>query len=395
MGNSTLTSYFAPTKVTFGKGAENEVGKALAKEGATRVLVHYGSDRIVKNGFLKKILSLIDAEGIYHVELGGVVPNPRLSLAKKGIELYKKEKLDFILAIGGGSVIDSAKCIAYGSCYDGDVWDIYTKKHTPVKANPIGCILTMAAAGSEMSDSSVITNEDGNLKRGSNSDYVRLRFALENPELTMSLPPYQTAAAVVDIMMHTMERYFVEETLPLSQEFAFTLCREVMKAGQKAIENPEDYDARATIMWASSVSHNGFMALGNSTRGDWASHQIEHELSGMYDVAHGAGLAVIWPAWARFVLPKMKDKIALFGYNVFGISPSGDKEADSIVCIEKMEEFYKSIGMPVRIKDMGINATDAELETMAEKCSFFSTRKVGDVVKLGKEEILEIYRLAR
>ncbi|MCR5731713.1 MAG: iron-containing alcohol dehydrogenase [Sphaerochaetaceae bacterium] len=395
MGCNSLTSYYAPTKVTFGPGAENEIGKALKKEGATRVLVHYGSERIVKSGFLGKILSLIDAEGIYHVELGGVVPNPRLSLAKKGIELYKKENLDFILAIGGGSVIDSAKCIAYGTCYDGDVWDIYTKKHAPVKANPIGCILTMAAAGSEMSDSSVITNEDGNLKRGSNSDYVRLRFALENPELTMTLPPYQTSAAVVDIMMHTMERYFVKDTMPLTQEFAFSLCREVLKAGKAAIKTPDDYDARATIMWASSVSHNGFTALGNSTRGDWASHQIEHELSGMYDVAHGAGLAVIWPAWAKFVLPEMKDKIALFGYNVLGINPTDDKKADALKCIEKMEEFYKEIGMPVRISDMGINATDEELDTMAEKCSFFETRTVGDVVKLGKQEILEIYRLAR
>ncbi len=395
MGRNNMTNYYAPTDVTFGPGAELQVGKALKKYGAKRVLVHYGSERIVKDGFLGKLLALIDAEGIYHVEFGGVVPNPRLSLARKGIELYRKENLDFILAIGGGSVIDSSKCIAYGVCYEGDVWDIYSKKHAAECAAPIGCVLTMAAAGSEMSDSSVITNEDGWLKRGYNSDYCRLKFALENPELTMSLPAYQTAAATVDIMMHTMERYFVRDTMPLTEEFELALCKKVKEAGLKAVQEPEDYDARAVLMWGSSVSHNNFMAVGNSTRGDWASHQIEHEVSGMFDVAHGAGLAVIWPAWAKYVIKEAPEKFARFGYYVLGVEKTGDALADGMKTIEKMEEYYRSIGMPVRLSDMNIHPTDEQIDKLAESCSFNRTRTVGgDIKALGKEDMKAIYRLA-
>ena len=396
MGRNNLTNYYAPTDVIFGPGAEMQLGKALKKYGAKRVLVHYGSERIVKNGFLGKLLALIDEEGIYHVEFGGVVPNPRLSLAKQGIELYRKENLDFILAIGGGSVIDSAKCIAYGTCYDGDVWDIYSRKADPVAASPLGCVLTMAAAGSEMSDSSVITNEDGWLKRGFSSDYIRLKFALMNPELTMTLPPYQTAAATVDIMMHTMERYFVKDTIPITEEFQLALCRKVKEAGAKALKDPKDYNARADLMWGSSVSHNSFMNLGNSVRGDWASHQIEHELSGIFDVAHGAGLAVIWPAWAKYILKDAPEKFAKFGYRVLDVEPTGDALADGKAAIEAMEEYYRSIGMPTRLSEMNIFPTEEQIERMAESCTFFGTRTLGgDLRTLYKEDLKAIYYLAK
>lgn len=386
-----LNTYYTPTKVTFGKGAQTLVGKELKAQGARRVLVHYGSERVVKSGFLGSLLSLIKAEGIEYALLGGVVPNPRVSLVREGIKIYREQNLDFILAVGGGSVIDSSKAIAYGAPYEGDVWDFYSKKTVATKAAPVGCVLTMAAAGSEMSDSSVITNEEGNLKRGYNSDLCRLRFALENPELTYTLPPYQTAAATVDIMMHTMERYFVSGyTLDFTDKIALSLIKTAKEAGLKALEDPCDYEARANLMWASSVSHNGFTAFGNESRGDFASHQIEHELSGMFDVAHGAGLAAIWPSWARFVSHVNSARFARMGKEVFGV-----ESAEAEATIVAFENFYKSIGMPIRISDMGIKLTDEQIDELAEKCTFGRTRTIGSFMTLGKEEIKAIYSLAR
>lgn len=391
-----LSFYYTPTRVTFGPGAENNAGNELKKEGAAKVLIHYGSQRIVKNGLLENITRQLDENGISYMTLGGVVPNPRLSLVREGIRMVKENGIDFILAVGGGSVIDSAKCIGYGSVYDGDVWDFYSQKAVPRKTLPVGCILTMAAAGSEMSDSSVITNEEGGLKRGCNSDVCRLRFALLNPQMTYSLPPFQTSCAVVDIMMHTMERYFTSGvSLPLTDNLAFSLLNSVKDAGYRVLEKPDDYDARATIMWASSLSHNGLMALGNDTKGDWASHQIEHELSGMFDIAHGAGLAVIWPAWAKYNIDINPMRIAKLGYNVFSVIPSDDVKADAQKTIENVESFYKSINMPVRVSDMGITLSDSDIDTLAEKCTFFGKRKVGAFRPLAKEDIMAIYRLAR
>lgn len=391
-----LTVNYTPTKVVFGRGAEKKAGECLKEAGAKRVLVHYGSERIVKNGFLAGILKTLDDEGIFHIELGGVVPNPRLSLVREGIELCRTENLDFILAVGGGSVIDSSKAIGYGCVYSGDVWDFYARKAVPQGSLPVGCVLTMAAAGSEMSDSSVITNEDGNLKRGCNNNYSRLKFALENPELTMTLPPYQTACATVDIMMHTMERYFSPGvTLELTDNFTFALLRTVKDAGLKALAEPDNYDARANLMWASSVSHNGLLAMGNDTRGDWATHQSEHELSGMFDVAHGAGLAAIWPSWARYVRNTDLHRFALLGHNVFDIPLTGDDDADSLKCIEAFEEFYTQLGMPTRISGLGIDLTEAEIEEMAEKATFFGTRKLGGLRLLDKEDVMNIFRMAK
>jgi len=391
-----LSTYYTPTKVIFGLEAEKEAGRELKARGAKRVLVHYGSDRIEKNGFLKSITAQLEAEGIEYFLLGGVVPNPRLSLVEKGIELVKRENIDFILAIGGGSVIDSCKAIGYGALYEGEVWNFYSQKATPQSCLPIGCVLTMAAAGSEMSDSSVITNEEGELKRGCNSDYCRLRFALENPALTYTLPSYQTACATVDIQMHTLERYFTGgSTFSFTEGQTFALLRSVKEAGLKALADPCDYEARATLMWASSVSHNGFMALGNATKGDWATHQIEHELSGAYDVAHGAGLAVIFPAWAKYVRKENPDRFARLGYEVFGLENSGDKEKDSLRTIEAFEEFYKALKMPIRLSDLKIELDEELVEKLAVKCTFFGKRTIGSLMKLDKNAIMEILRLAQ
>lgn len=391
-----LSSYYTPTRVTFGIGAEEAAATELIREGARNVLIHYGSDRVIRNGLIEGVERRLDEAGIKSTRLGGVVPNPRLSLVRKGIELCRSEKIDFILAVGGGSVIDSAKCIGYGVAYDGDVWDFYSQKATPKASLPVGCILTMAAAGSEMSDSSVITNEDGWLKRGCNSDVCRLRFALLNPALTYTLPSYQTACATVDIMMHTMERYFTGgNSLALTDELAFSLLRSVKEAGTRALEKPDDYQARATLMWASSLSHNGLMAVGNDTRGDWACHQLEHELSGMFDVAHGAGLAAIWPSWARYNIGTDPARIAKLGHNVFNVTDSGQADRDAELTIEAVEAFYRSIGMPVRISGLGINLTDGDIDQLALKCTFFGKRTIGAFRKLDGEMIRDIYTLAR
>ena len=391
-----LSSYFTPTRVTFGIGAEEAAATELIREGARNVLIHYGSDRVVRNGLIEGVERRLDEAGIRSTRLGGVVPNPRLSLVREGIGLCRREKIDFILAVGGGSVIDSAKCIGYGVAYDGDVWDFYSQKATPKASLPVGCILTMAAAGSEMSDSSVITNEDGWLKRGCNSDVCRLRFALLNPALTYTLPSYQTACATVDIMMHTMERYFTGgNSLALTDELAFSLLRSVKEAGTRALEKPDDYQARATLMWASSLSHNGLMAVGNDTRGDWACHQLEHELSGMFDVAHGAGLAAIWPSWARYNIGTDPARIARLGYNVFNVTDSGQADRDAELTIEAVEAFYRSIGMPVRISGLGINLTDGDIDQLALKCTFFGKRTIGAFRKLDGKMIRDIYTLAR
>lgn len=391
-----LSSYYTPTRVTFGIGAEEAAATELIREGARNVLIHYGSDRVVRDGLIEGVERRLDEAGIRSIRLGGVVPNPRLSLVRKGIELCRSEKIDFILAVGGGSVIDSAKCIGYGVAYDGDVWDFYSQKATPKASLPVGCILTMAAAGSEMSDSSVITNEDGWLKRGCNSDVCRLRFALLNPALTYTLPSYQTACATVDIMMHTMERYFTGgNSLALTDELAFSLLRSVKEAGTRALEKPDDYQARATLMWASSLSHNGLMAVGNDTRGDWACHQLEHELSGMFDVAHGAGLAAIWPSWARYNIGTDPARIAKLGHNVFNVTDSGQADRDAELTIEAVEAFYRSIGMPVRISGLGINLTEGDIDQLALKCTFFGKRTIGAFHKIDGKMIRDIYTLAR
>ncbi len=390
------TVYYAPTKVIFGKKAEDETGRELKKLNVTKILVHYGSDRILQNGLMQKILSLLDSEGIQHIELGGVVPNPRLSLIRRGAELCRTEGIDFILAIGGGSVIDSAKAIGYAAVYDGDVWDFYDKSAVPVKSLPVGAILTMAAAGSEMSNSSVITNEEKRLKRGLSSNICRLKIVFENPELTFTLPWYQTACGIVDIQMHTMERFlFIGDSLSLTDDLSITLLRAVREAAYMLMNNPDNYQARATVMWASSLSHNGLMEVGNEQAGDWASHFIEHELSGEFDIAHGAGLAIIWPAWAEYVRPRMPKRLAELGYKVFGLDHTDDCLADAARTISAFKSFYHDMGLPVKLSEIGISLSEDKIKDLAFRATFFGSKKVGTVIPLDENNIAEILRKAQ
>lgn len=384
-------TYFTPTKVIFGKGAEEKTGENIKNTGCSKVLVHYGSGSVLRSGLLDRIYKSLDESNIEYVSLGGVVPNPRLSLAREGIELCKKENVDFILAVGGGSVIDSAKCIGYGVANEGDVWDFYEKKRFPEGCLPIGVVLTIAAAGSEMSNSSVITNEDGWKKRGCNSDYCRAKFAVMNPELTMTLPRYQSMSGCVDIMMHTMERYFNNvSNMELTDGISEHLIKTVMKNAKIIYDCPDDYNARAEVMWAGSLSHNGLTGCGTDG-GDWACHQLEHELGGMYDIAHGAGLAAVWPTWARYVCDANPERFAKFAVNVMGCKDMGDDFVTALTGIDAMEEFFRSIDMPVRIKETGIVPEEGDIEELSYKCSFSNTRTIGCIKKLNKDDILNIY----
>ena len=388
-------NYYTPTRVVFGRGTESETGTLVKDQGCGKVLVHYGGGSVVRSGLLDRVYRSLDEAGISYVSLGGVVPNPRLSLVYEGIELCRKEGVDFILAVGGGSVIDSAKAIGYGLANEGDVWDFYEGKRMPSGCMPIGVVLTISAAGSEMSNSSVITNENGWLKRGCNTDYGRVKFAVMNPEITMTLPKYQTASGCVDIMMHTMERYFNQsENMELTDGISEHLIRTVMRNAKILMDEPDNYDARAEVMWAGSLSHNGLTGCGTDG-GDWASHQLEHELGGMFDVAHGAGLAAVWGSWARYVLDVRPARFAQFAVNVMGVEPGADDTETALKGIAAMEEFYRSIEMPVCVKDMGIEMTEEQMQELAEKCSFFGKRTIGCVKKLNKDDIYQIYRNAR
>ena len=392
MGNF---QYYTPTKIVFGRGAEEQTGQLAAEQGCKKVLVHYGGGSVVRSGLLERICRSLDAVGISYVSLGGVVPNPRLSLVYEGIRLARKEQVDFILAVGGGSVIDSAKAIGYGVANEGDVWDFYEKRRTAKACLPIGVVLTIAAAGSEMSDSSVITKEEGWLKRGYSSNYARARFAVMNPELTMTLPKYQTASGCVDIMMHTMERYFNRsENMEMTDGISEHLLRTVMKNAKILMNEPDNYQARAEVMWAGSLSHNGLTGCGTGG-GDWASHQLEHELGGMFDVAHGAGLAAVWGSWARYVMDAAPERFAKFAVNVMGVEPEAEKLKTAQKGIEAMEDFYHALDMPVCIGDMGIELTEEQMRELAEKCSHFGKRTIGCIKKLDQEDMYQIYKEAR
>ena len=387
--------YYTPTKVVFGKDAESQTGELVKEFGATKVLVHYGSNSAKRSGLLDRICDSLDKAGIPYVTLGGVVPNPRLSLVHEGMELCKKEGVDFLLAVGGGSVIDSAKAIGYGIANECDPWLFYSHEAEAKGCLPVAAVLTISAAGSEMSDSSVITNEDGWLKRGYSSNYCRCKFAIMNPELTYTLPPYQTACGCVDIMMHTMERYFSHEPhTELTDGICEALLRTVMNNAKILKEEPHNYDACAEVMWAGSLSHNGLTGCG--TTGDWATHQIEHELGGMFDVAHGAGLAAVWGSWARYVYKEGVDKFVQFAVNVMGIpKDSGTPEEIALAGIRAMEDFYHSIDMPASLTELGVEPTDEQIGEMAQKCVFFGKRTVGGYKVLKAEDVEKIYQMAK
>ncbi len=388
--------YFTPTKVEFGKNTEEKVAELISEFGGKKVLIHYGGGSVIRSGLMQRVTDKLDAAGIQYVKLGGAVPNPHLSLVYEGIDLCKKEGIDFILAVGGGSAIDSAKAIGYGVMNEGDVWDFYDYKRQAKACMPIGVILTLAATGSEMSDSSVITKEKGLVKRGYSSDYCRPRFAIMNPELTMTLPDYQTACGCTDIMMHTMERYFTNGgNMELTDSMAEALLRTVKEQAKILVKDPNNYDARAEVMWAGSLAHNGLTGCGNDG-GDWMTHKLEHELGGLYDVAHGAGLAALWGSWARYVYKNCLHRFKRYAINVMGISPSaGSDEEIALKGIEAMEAFYREIKMPVNLRELGVNATDEDLKLMAHKCAVGVNGGKGSARFLKEEDMLEIYRMSR
>jgi hypothetical protein len=388
--------YYAPTEVVFGEQSEEQVATLVKKYGGTKVLVHYGGKSAERSGLLDKICRLLDEGGVPYVKLGGVVPNPRLSLAQQGIELCRKEGIDFILAVGGGSVIDSAKCIAYGVPYDGNVWDFYLGKDKPQKMMPVACVLTIPAAGSEMSESSVITNEDGDIKLGYSNNLSRPKFAIMNPKRTFTLPPYQTAAGVTDMMMHTMERYFTkDDDMDFTTDIAEAMLRSIKNAVFAVLKNPEDYRYRTQIMLGGSLMHNGLTGCG--VEEDWATHQLEHELSGMFDVTHGAGLAAMWPSWARYVMHENLSRFVRFAVNVMDVpNDFTDPEGTALRGIEAMERFYHAIGMPINIKELiGKDITDDEIKEMARKCSRNYQKTCGGLKVLHAEDMEKIYQMAR
>lgn len=389
-------NFCSPTRVVFGREAEKQVGQQVAAFGGTKVLLHYGGGSAERSGLLARIRSALTEAGIAYVELGGVQPNPRVSLVREAVELCRREGVDFILPVGGGSTIDSAKAAGMALYANCDPWDFYSRKAVPSGCVPIGCVLTIAATGSEMSDSSVITNEDGWEKRGVNSEFCRCRFALMNPELTMTLPDYQTACGCTDIMMHAMERYFCpQEGAALTTALTEALLRTMITMAKRVRENPKDYDARANIMWAGSLAHNNLLHLGNGVQGDWACHQLEHELGGMFDVAHGAGLAAVWGSWARYVYRTNAKKFARFAVEVCAVERGADDEETALRGIAAMEDFYRSIGMPTNLRELGLKVTEEQLDALAYNCTFYRTRTIGNFRKLGEADIRAIYAMAR
>lgn len=388
-------NFYSPTEFVFGKDRENECGKYVKKYGGTKVLIHYGGGSVVRSGLLDRVKASLAAENIPFAELGGVQPNPIDTKVYEGIKLCRAEGADLILAVGGGSVIDSAKAIAAGVLYDGDFWDFYSGKAAIEKALPVGTVLTIAAAGSEGSGNTVITKTDGMWKRGAGSDVLRPKFSVMNPELTYTLPAYQTACGATDIMAHVLERYFtntkeVEITDRLCEAVLCTIIKEV----PRVLTDPENYDARANIMWAGTIAHNNVCGVGREQ--DWNSHGLEHELSGIYDCAHGAGLAVIMPAWMEFVMSHNAMRFAQLAVRVFGIAMNFENpEETARLGIKAFRKFLHEIGMPINFAELG--AREEDIPELAEK---FSVTKIGNsgatggFVKLTKEDAVTIYKLA-
>lgn len=384
-------SFYSPTEFVFGRETENECGKYVRKYGGTKVLIHYGSGSAVKSGLLDRVKASLDAESIPYVELGGVQPNPRDTKIYEGIELCRREKVDFILSVGGGSCIDSSKGIALGVPYDGDFWDFYGTGKRVEKALPIGTVLTIAAAGSEGSGASVVTKEEGMLKRDVGSDLLRPRFSVLNPELTCTLPAYQTACGATDIMAHVFERYFtntaeVEITDRLCEAVLITMVKEV----PRVIADPCNYEARANIMWAGTVAHNDIVGVGRSQ--DWNSHKIEHELSGLYDCAHGAGLAVVMPAWMEFVMNHNVMRFAQAAVRIWGCEMNFENPQETamrgIICFRR---FLHDIGMPINFAELGAKSED--IPVLVEKLGL-GDKKTRGFVSLSSEDVAEIFNIA-
>jgi alcohol dehydrogenase YqhD (iron-dependent ADH family) len=382
--------YCNKTKIIFGKGTEERVGNEIAQY-TKRILLHHSGGSTVRSGLIDKVKESLKKAGIEWEELTGVLPNPRLSLVNKGIDIVKSKKLELILAVGGGSAIDSAKAIAVGAVNEGDVWDFFDRKKSTDKALPVGTILTIPASGSESSISCVITNEDGPWKRGMNFQCIRPAFSILNPELTYSLPPYQTACGVTDMLAHIMERYFTKEpNVELTDEICEGTMRTIIRNARKVFSGGENnYDARAEIMWAGALAHNGLLDTGRI--GDWASHALDHELSALFDIAHGAGLAIIFPAWLRYNIKENTPRLARFAAKVWGVDGAFyDYEQAAMEGIMRMENFFRSIGMPVKFTDANIDAS--RIDEMAKRVVHFGP--IGNYRKLDEKDAQAIYHIA-
>ncbi len=384
-------NFYSPTEFVFGKGREHECGALVKKYGGTKVLLHYGGGSAKRSGLLDRVTASLDVAGVSYVMLGGVKPNPRDTLVYEGIEICRKEGVDFIVCVGGGSVIDSAKAIAAGVPYAGDFWDFYSGKAAVETALPVGTVLTIAAAGSEGSGDSVITQEATGLKRGAGSNALRPRFSIMNPALTQTLPPFQTACGACDIMAHVFERYFTNTP---EVEITDRLCEAVLctivKEAPRVIADPNHYEARANIMWAGTVAHTNICGVGRSQ--DWNSHNLEHELSGLYDVAHGAGLAVIMPAWMEFVMPHQPMRFAQMASRVFGCAMDFEHpEATGMAGIRAFRRFLHELGLPINFAELG--AKEEDIPLLVEKLGLGSGRS-GGFVRLSSEDAAAIYHIA-
>ena len=387
--------YYTPTRIIFGRETENQVADWIKYYKGSRVLLHYGGKSAINSGLIGRVKELLDKANIFHVELGGVVPNPKLSKVRAGVGLGNLNQVDFLLAVGGGSVIDSAKAIAYALAEPHkNVWDLYEHTRKPKACLPIGVILTIAASGSEMSKSSVITNDETNEKRSCGSNLCRPKFAILNPALTFTLPDYQTACGCVDVLMHTFERYFTNGgNMELTDSIAEGLIRTVIRNAKILVDQPQNYNARAEIMWASSLSHNGLTGCGNDG-GDFVSHSLEHELSGKFGVAHGAGLAAVWGSWARYVYQSCLPRFKKFAVDVMDIENVGTDEEIALKGIEAVENFFREIKMPTSLKELGIAPSDEQIEEMAYSCAKAVGGSRGSAMRIYEKDMIQIYKNA-
>lgn len=386
---------YTPTRIVFGKETEKQVGTLAKSQGASKVFVVYGGGSVVKSGLLDRVSEFLKEAGLDFMAMGGVKPNPRLSFAREAVEKSKEFGTDFVLAVGGGSVIDTAKAVAHGTANpENDIWEFWSREKTVEKSLPVGVVLTLAAAGSETSDSAVLTNEETKVKRGLSTDFNRPAFAIMNPELTYTLPKYQVGCGVVDIMMHTLDRYFTKtENNELTDEIAEGLLRTVIRNGAIAIKDSHDYDAMSEIMWAGSLSHNGLTGLGAEK--DFAVHQLGHELSAKFDIAHGASLSAVWGAWATYVYDAKPERFAQYAEKVWGIKETNPVKAAQ-EGIQKTVAYFKSLDMPTcfsEASEIGIK-TEEELCKMAEGCSYGGTRSIGAFKSCDEQDIYQIYKLA-
>lgn len=390
MDNFTFCS---PTEFIFGRGTQSAVGTALASRGASKVMIVYGSDRIKDNGLLKQVEDSLTASGIQFVEYGGIQPNPTAESVYAGIAVALKEGVNFILAVGGGSPIDAAKGIALGAVYPGDFWDFYVGKETPRFALPLGVVLTIPAAGSEGSGNSVITNEKTHQKISVRyPGLLRPRFAIMNPELTMSLPWNQTAYGIVDMMAHIYERYFSNTPgTQLVDAYSEAIMRDVMDQALTLKLQPDNYDARADVMWAGTLAHNGLCGVGKVE--DWSSHRLEHEISAFYGVAHGAGLAVMIPAWMEFCARRNPDKLWRFAINVMSVNPAG-KDTDEIIDegISELKNFYHDLGLTTNLREL--IGQEPDIDKMVASLERNVGKTLGNYVPLSMDDCREIYKLA-